>query len=90
MPLVLARIEIAARQIRPRILHTTALSYIISLGAAGSALFPFFIGLLAQAKGIKVLAPTLVAMLGAQACIWCCLGWPVKKRGAVGSGDDDE
>lgn len=89
-PIFPIMIEIAARQIRPRILHTTALSYIISLGAAGSALFPFFIGLLAQARGIQVLAPTLVAMLGAQGAIWCSLGWPVRRgRSRSATGGDE-
>lgn len=79
-PLFPIMIEIASVKIRPKALHTTAIAFIVSFGSAGSALFPFIVGLIAQARGIQVLPPILVALLVAQAIIWACLGDPRKKK----------
>ncbi|KAK0552668.1 hypothetical protein OC846_001840 [Tilletia horrida] len=74
-------VEVAARKIRPRALHTTALSWLISFGAAGSALLPFIVGLSAQAHGIGILAPLLVGLLVAQVLVWIVIvGKPSKAR----------
>lgn len=78
-PLFPIMVETAARKIRPRALHTTAIAFIVSFGSAGSALMPFIVGLIAQARGIEVLAPILVALLAAQAFCWALLGDPRKK-----------
>lgn len=37
---------------------------------SGSAFFPFLVGLLAQAKGVSILPPFVVACLVLQICVW--------------------
>lgn len=69
-----------SRRIRPRSLHTTVISFVGSFGGCGSALMPFIIGLVAQQRGIKILAPTLVALLAALTGIWLLLGNPLRKE----------
>jgi hypothetical protein len=39
----------------------------------GGSVFPFMIGAIAQAKGVKVLQPILLAMLGVALAIWAAL-----------------
>ncbi|KZT62087.1 MFS general substrate transporter [Calocera cornea HHB12733] len=52
-----------SRQILPRGLLSGAIGWIGSFGQAGSAVFPFITGALAQKYGIKILQPMLVAMI---------------------------
>ncbi|CAO1636129.1 unnamed protein product [Parajaminaea phylloscopi] len=78
-PIFPIMIAVIARRIRPRSLHTTAISFTVSFGGCGSAALPFVIGIIAQAKGIAVLAPMLVALLAAQGGIWFLLGNPLRK-----------
>jgi fucose permease len=56
--------------VRPRALHTAALGLVTCSAQSGSAFFPFVVGLLAQAKGVKVLQPYVVACLAAQIGVW--------------------
>ncbi|CAO1616406.1 unnamed protein product [Parajaminaea phylloscopi] len=75
--------ELATQVIRPRALHTPALGLMGTAAQSGSAFFPFLVGLLAQAKGVKVLPPFVVACLLLQLCIWMLLGWPRKQAHPV-------
>lgn len=61
---------LATKVIRPRALHTPALGLTGTAAQSGSAFFPFLVGLLAQAKGVKVLPPFVVACLALQIGIW--------------------
>ncbi|KZO93805.1 MFS general substrate transporter [Calocera viscosa TUFC12733] len=54
----------------PAWLLTGCIGWIASFGQAGSAVFPFLTGTLAQKYGIKVLQPVLVAMILAEGGIW--------------------
>ncbi|EJU05957.1 MFS general substrate transporter [Dacryopinax primogenitus] len=54
----------------PAWLLTGCIGWIASFGQAGSAVFPFLTGALAQKYGIQVLQPVLVAMIVAEAAIW--------------------
>jgi len=62
-----------SRQILPRGLLAGAIGWIGSFGQAGSALFPFITGALAQKYGIKILQPMLVAMMCVDICLWAAL-----------------
>ena len=59
----------------PRSLHADAFSLMSSVGQSGSALWPLVVALLSTKRGIWVVEPTVVALLGAQGVCW----WLVPK-----------
>ncbi|KAF9558509.1 MFS general substrate transporter [Agrocybe pediades] len=59
-----------SKHIIPRRILTASIGWISGLGQAGSALFPFITGALAEKHGIKSLQPTLIGMIVAMACLW--------------------
>lgn len=92
-PIFPIMVDVASRKVKPRSLLTTAISFICSFAASGSALFPFIIGLAAQtsSQGIKILAPILMSLLAAQFVVWSLLGVPkFWKRGAEADLDDND
>lgn len=58
----------------PRHLHVTSIGFVAAFGGSGAAILPFAVGVLAQAKGVKVLQPFIVALSGAILLTW--LGLP--------------
>ncbi|KGO68313.1 Major facilitator superfamily domain, general substrate transporter [Penicillium italicum] len=58
----------------PRHLHVTSIGFIAAFGGSGAAILPFAVGVLAQAKGVKVLQPFIIALSGAILITW--LGLP--------------
>ncbi|THH19893.1 hypothetical protein EW146_g1337 [Bondarzewia mesenterica] len=54
----------------PRAMHADAFAFISSVGQSGSALFPLLVGIVSSKKGIWVVEPTVVALLGAQGACW--------------------
>ncbi|KII94865.1 hypothetical protein PLICRDRAFT_128164 [Plicaturopsis crispa FD-325 SS-3] len=54
----------------PRAMHADAFSLMSSIGQSGSALFPLLVGIISTKKGIWVVEPTVVALLGAQGVMW--------------------
>ncbi|KAE9373961.1 MFS general substrate transporter [Stipitochalara longipes BDJ] len=50
--------------------HPGALSLMACVGQSGSALFPFVVGLLADAYGIEVLQPVLVTLFVVMSVLW--------------------
>lgn len=65
---------IAATRILPKHLHVSSIGFAIAAGGGGAAIFPFVVGAIAQAKGVQVLQPFILALLGATFCLW--LGMP--------------
>ncbi|KII90920.1 hypothetical protein PLICRDRAFT_107096 [Plicaturopsis crispa FD-325 SS-3] len=59
-----------AMRILPAWLLAGAVGWIAGFGQAGSAIFPFFTGLIASKYGISSLQPTLVGMSGAMLLMW--------------------
>lgn len=59
----------------PRSMHADAFSLMSAVGQSGSALWPLVVGIMSTKKGIWVVEPTVVALLGAQAICW----WLVPK-----------
>ncbi|RAK73462.1 MFS general substrate transporter [Aspergillus fijiensis CBS 313.89] len=51
-------------------LHVAAIGFAAAFSMGGGAVFPFAIGAIAQAKGVTVLQPILVAMLAVALLIW--------------------
>ncbi|TCD69232.1 hypothetical protein EIP91_008335 [Steccherinum ochraceum] len=54
----------------PRAMHADAFSLMSSVGQSGSALWPLVVALLSTKRGIWVVEPTVVALLGAQGICW--------------------
>lgn len=62
----------------PRHLHVTSIGFVAAFGGSGAAILPFAVGALAQAKGVQVLQPFIIAMSGAIFLAW--LGLPRVKK----------
>jgi len=54
----------------PRAMHADAFALMSSIGQSGSALFPLLVGLISTKKGIWIVEPTVVALLGGQGLVW--------------------
>jgi len=64
---------VAATKLLPRHLHVSAIGFAAAFGGCGAAIFPFAVGAIAQAKGVKVLQPIVLALLGVILGLWFCL-----------------
>ncbi|KAI0832679.1 MFS general substrate transporter [Trametes gibbosa] len=60
----------AGGKLVPRALHADAFALMSSVGQSGSAFWPLVIGVMSTRKGIWVVEPTVVALLGAQGVCW--------------------
>ncbi|KAJ5151891.1 MFS general substrate transporter [Penicillium capsulatum] len=67
-------VVVATRRL-PRDLHVAAIGFAAAFSMGGGAVFPFMIGAIAQAKGVTVLQPILLAMLAVALGIWSLLRW---------------
>ena len=54
----------------PRSMHADAFALMSSVGQSGSAFWPLMVGIMSTKKGIWVVEPTVVALLGAQGVCW--------------------
>jgi len=54
----------------PRPSHVGAIGLLACLGQAGSAIFPFIVGDLAEIYGVGVLQPVLVVVMSAMLAAW--------------------
>lgn len=75
----------AAAKLLPKRLHVGAIGFAAAFGAAGACVLPFAVGGIAQARGVQVLMPIVLAMLVLDGGIWALL--PSLKRGV---GVDEE
>lgn len=64
---------VAATKLLPRHLHVSAIGFAAAIGGSGAAIFPFAVGAIAQSKGVKVLQPIILALLGCILGVWLCL-----------------
>ena len=76
-PLFPAGVVMAA-MLLPSRLHVSAIGFATALGGTGGAAFPFIVGAIAQAKGVKVLQPIILALIVVIAGVWLC--FPRKPR----------
>ncbi|KAH7339692.1 major facilitator superfamily domain-containing protein [Rhizoctonia solani] len=65
----------------PKRILTGSIGWIASFGQAGSAVFPFMTGALAQKHGVKVLQPVLVGMISSLLVLWTLIPTSQKRRG---------
>ncbi|KAF2859286.1 MFS general substrate transporter [Piedraia hortae CBS 480.64] len=71
---------VAVTKLLPRHLHVSSIGFAAAFGGSGGALFPFAVGALAQAKGVQVLQPVIVALLAIIWSLWMGLPRMSKKR----------
>lgn len=71
---------VACTKLLPRHLHVSSIGFAAALGGSGGALFPYVIGVVAQAKGVKTLQPIILALMCAILALWLCLPKINKKR----------
>ena len=79
---------IAATKLLPPHLHVNGIGFAAALGAAGACVLPFAVGAIAQAKGVQVLMPIVLAMLVADAVVWAFL--PRLRKGGWDARVDEE
>ena len=67
-------VVIVATRLLPKNLHVAAIGFAAAFSmGGGGAVFPFMIGAIAQAKGVTVLQPILLAMLAVSLGIWATM-----------------
>ncbi|KAI9705528.1 MAG: hypothetical protein M1836_006283 [Candelina mexicana] len=64
---------VATTRLLPKHLHVSAIGFAAAFGGGGGALFPFAVGALAQAKGVQVLQPFVLALLAVILGLWLLL-----------------
>ncbi|PVI08567.1 MFS general substrate transporter [Periconia macrospinosa] len=64
---------VAATKLLPKHLHVSAIGFAAAFGGSGAAIFPFAVGAIAQARGVEVLQPIILALLGVIFGLWLCL-----------------
>lgn len=64
---------VAATKLLPRHLHVSTIGFAAAFGGSGAAVLPFAVGAIAQAKGVQVLQPIVLAMLVVLLGLWFCL-----------------
>ena len=71
-PLFPAAIVVATKLLPSR-LHVSAIGFAAAFGGGGAAVLPFAVGAIAQAKGVQVLQPIVLALLALILGLWCVL-----------------
>jgi fucose permease len=78
-PLFPAAIVVMTRLL-PKHLHVSAIGFAAAFGGSGGAIFPFAVGVLAQAKGVQLLQPVILALLVVIWLFWLGLPRMGKKK----------
>ncbi|QDS74388.1 hypothetical protein FKW77_005525 [Venturia effusa] len=71
---------VAATKLLPKHLHVSSIGFAAAFGGGGAALFPFAVGAIAQAKGVQVLQPIVLALLAVIWLLWAGLPRMGKKK----------
>ncbi|KAJ3555491.1 hypothetical protein NPX13_g10343 [Xylaria arbuscula] len=71
---------VAMSKLLPQHLHVGAIGFAAAFGGSGAAVLPFAVGAIAQAKGVQVLQPIILALLAAIFFVWCGLPRIEKKK----------
>ncbi|KAF4465634.1 tetracycline resistance [Fusarium albosuccineum] len=73
-------VVIATTKLLPKHLHVSTIGFAAAFGGSGAAVLPFAVGAIAQAKGVQILQPIILAFLGMLLILWLCLPRIGKKR----------
>jgi fucose permease len=79
-PLFPAAIVVATKLLPSR-MHVSAVAFAAAFGGGGAAIFPFAVGAIAEVKGVQVLQPIVLVLLGLILALWCLLPGGFRKRG---------
>ncbi|KAK4938248.1 hypothetical protein LTR66_015107 [Elasticomyces elasticus] len=71
---------VATTKLLPKHLHVSGVGFAAAFGGCGGALFPFAVGAIAQAKGVQVLQPIILALLVVDLGLWLGLPRMSKKQ----------
>lgn len=71
---------VACTKLLPKHLHVSGIGFAAAFGGSGGAMFPFAVGAIAQAKGVKVLQPIIVALLAIIWLLWMGLPRMARKQ----------
>ncbi|KAI3393983.1 hypothetical protein diail_3344 [Diaporthe ilicicola] len=66
-------VVVAATKTLPKHLHVSAIGFAAAFGGGGAAILPFAVGAIAQSKGVGVLQPIILALLGVLLAVWLAL-----------------
>lgn len=72
---------VAATKLLPPDYHVSAIGFAAAFGGGGAAVFPFVVGAIAQAEGVKVLQPIIVAILSSISLVWLSLPGGLRRGG---------
>lgn len=85
-PLFPAAVVVATKAL-PSYLHVSAIGFAAAFGGGGAAILPFAIGAIAQARGVSVLQPVILAILILLFILWICL--PAVNKADNGASTDE-
>ncbi|KAK5112605.1 hypothetical protein LTR62_003919 [Meristemomyces frigidus] len=71
---------VACTKLLPKHLHVSGIGFAAAFGGSGGAIFPFAVGAIAQAKGVQVLQPIILALVAVIWMLWMCLPKIGKKK----------
>lgn len=63
-------VVVVIAKLLPKHLHVSAIGFAAAFGGTGAAVLPFIVGVLAEAKGVSVLMPFIIALSGAILILW--------------------
>ncbi|KAJ5371803.1 hypothetical protein N7517_003809 [Penicillium concentricum] len=63
-------VVVVTTKLLPKHLHVSAIGFAAAFGGGGAAVLPFIVGVLAQAKGVEVLMPFIIALSAAMLLLW--------------------
>lgn len=72
---------VAATKLLPGDFHVSAIGFAAAFGGGGAAIFPFVVGAIAQSKGVEVLQPICLAILGFILLMWWFLPGGLRRGG---------
>ncbi|KAF5025414.1 hypothetical protein F66182_2516 [Fusarium sp. NRRL 66182] len=73
-------VVVATTKMLPKHLHVSTIGFAVSFGGSGAAVLPFAVGAIAQARGVQILQPIVLAILGVLLVLWLCLPRIGKKK----------
>jgi len=72
---------VAATKLLPNDYHVSAIGFAAAFGGGGAAVFPFAVGAIAQSKGVEVLQPVVLTILGFILLMWLGLPGGLRRGG---------
>lgn len=70
----------ACTKLLPKHLHVSSIGFAAAFGGSGGAIFPYAVGAIAQAKGVQVLQPIILALMAVIWGLWVMLPRMNKKQ----------